>query len=412
MEKLRIGIIGFGNRGKVLSKPILENMPDIDVIGICDKYADRVDFGCKLVEDARGVRPFGTTDYHEILKMENIDAVICSTDWEMHTQICLDCMNAGIPVGVEVGGAYSLDQCWELVHTYERTGTPCMMLENACYGDVELALLKMIKEGMFGELVHEEGGYRHDLRKQIADGHVDRHYRQRNYLNRNNHHYPSHELLPIMKNLNINRGNRMLTLVSMASKAAGMNSFGKRFRGEDSISASAKFAQGDVVHTLIKCAHGEVISLTNDTTLPRPYSRCRVVQGTLGVYTEEKYGVLFDTPDADKRKESEHVYTSMDEMLKEHRHPLWKGYEAVGGHGGVDYLVLRAFFESVMNGTKPPIDIYDTVTVMAITPLTEMSIASGSMPVAIPDFTNGSWTNREPYDRTRYCLEEVCEDLF
>lgn len=410
MEKLRVGWIGYGRRGAALLTPILNHMPDIEIVGMCDEYEDRVESGCARVCAARGVRPFDTVDYRDLLERDDVDAIVCASSWESHVDICRDSMLAGKPCGVEVGGAYSVNQCWELIDTYEKTGVPCMMLENCCYGKEEMTVLNMIKKGLFGEMVHCEGGYRHDLRESISTGHEMRHYRQRNYMHRNCDNYPTHELLPIMKNLEVNRGNRLVTLVSMSSKAAGMNSYIKRLKGEDYKNANFAFAQGDVVTTMIKCAHGETITLHLDTTLPRPYSRDGLAQGTLAIWSEEKNGVFFDGDEV--VPSDNHKYLPFDSILEEHLHPLWRGYEAKGGHGGMDYLVLRAFFEAVMSGTDMPIDIYDTVTAMSITALTEESIAMGSSPVAIPDFTKGKWTHRKSAVRSKYCLDEVCEEFF
>jgi len=345
-----------------------------------------------------------------LIERSDIDAIITPSAWEAHAQICVDSMLAGKPVATEVGGAYSIEQCWEMVRTHERTGVHCMMLENCCYGKEEMTVLNMVKKGLFGELVHCEGGYRHDLRDEIALGNENKHYRLRNYMNRNGELYPTHELGPIAKLLNINRGNRMVSLTSMASKAVGVNDWIKRNKGDDFENASFRFAQGDVVTTCIKCAHGETIVLTHDTTLPRGYSRGNVVQGTRGIWSEDRNGILLDG-EAEGASWA-HKFTPMAEYHEKYMHPLWKNYEVVGGHGGMDFLVMSAFIDSVKNGTPPPIDVYDAAAWMSITVLSENSIACGSMPVAIPDFTNGKWTYREPWHRSKYCLDEVCEDLF
>ncbi len=284
-----------------------------------------------------------------------------------------------------------------------------MMLENCCYGEEEMTVLNMIKKGMFGELIHCEGGYRHDLRDEIAQGNEIRHYRLRNYMNRCGELYPTHELGPIAKYLDINRGNRMVSLTSMASKSAGIQEWIRAYRPDDP-NGRYNFAQGDIVTTMIKCAHGETITLTHDTSLPRPYTRGNLVQGTRGIWSENKHGMMFDgmldTPSY------EHKFIPYEEFSKDHIHPLHKNYKAVGGHGGVDYLVFDGFFEAVRNRTQTPIDAYDTAAWMSITPLSEASIACGSMPVAIPDFTNGKWTHREPIVRSKYCLDAVCEEFF
>lgn len=409
-ETINVVFIGLGGRGRGLLNMVLDTMPDVNVVGVCDLYEDRTEQGKQDVINKRGNTPVATLDYHELLKMEEVDAVITPSAWDAHVPICIDAMNAGKYVATEVGGAYSVDQCWELVKTYERTGVPCMMLENCCYGREELTVLNMIKKGMFGEIIHCEGGYEHDLRDEVALGHENRHYRLDNYMNRNGELYPTHELGPIAKYLNINRGNRMISLTAMSSKARGINAWIKDNRGEDFENANFAFAQGDIVITCIKCAHGETIVLKHDTTLPRAYSRGNLVHGTKGIWSEDKYGCMFDG--SCEGASWGHRFTDMNEFFPEHEHPLWKDYTAVGGHGGIDYLVMRGFVEAVKAGTQTPIDVYDTASWMVISCLSEDSIAMGSMPVAIPDFTNGKWIKREPYVRSKYCLEEVCEDLF
>ena len=409
-ETINVVFVGLGGRGRGLLNMVLDTMPDVNVVGVCDLYEDRTENAKQDVINKRGNTPVATLDYHELLKMEEVDAVITPSAWDAHIPICIDAMNAGKYVATEVGGAYSVDQCWELVKTYERTGVPCMMLENCCYGREELTVLNMSKKGLFGEIIHCEGGYEHDLRDEVALGHVNRHYRLDNYMNRNGELYPTHELGPIAKYLNINRGNRMISLTAMSSKARGLNAWINDNRGADFENANFAFAQGDIVITCIKCAHGETIVLKHDTTLPRAYSRGNLVHGTKGIWSEDKYGCMFDG--SCEGASWGHRFTDMNTFFPEHEHPLWKDYTAVGGHGGIDYLVMRGFVEAVKAGTQTPIDVYDTASWMVISCLSEDSIAMGSMPVAIPDFTNGKWIKREPYVRSKYCLEEVCEDLF
>jgi len=405
MDKVRVGWIGMGARGEFLLKMVLEHLPDVEVLGVCDLYEDRTEKGRAMVEAATGKSPVAVTDYRKIIDIKEIDAIITPSAWEAHTDVCIDAMRAGKYAAMEVGGAYSLDQCWDIVRTYEETGVPCMMLENCCYGKEELAVLNMIKKGIFGEVVHCEGGYCHDLRREVGLGNEKRHYRLRNYKYRNGDVYPTHALGPIAKCLNINRGNRMISLTSMSSKAAGMHHWINEVKGPEDENAQHKFNMGDVVTTCIKCANGETITLTHDTTLPRPYSRRFTVQGTKGIYCEGS-GIMVDGYEKEPGK---HRYRDIADLYDQFLHPIWKGYEAIGGHGGMDYLSMRAFIDAVKAGTNTPIDAYDTAAWMSITPLSEQSVACGSMPVAIPDFTNGKWTHREPPVRSKYCLEEVCE---
>ncbi|MBQ3140708.1 MAG: gfo/Idh/MocA family oxidoreductase, partial [Clostridia bacterium] len=217
---------------------------------------------------------------------------------------------------------------------------------------------------------------------------------------------------PIAKWLNINRGNRMLSLVAMSSKAVGINDWIRKNKGSDFENADALFAEGDIVTTLIKCAHGETITLVHDTTLPRPYSRANVLQGTNAIWSEDKHSVLIDGEA--KSNGWDHEWTNLDELYERFEHPLWKWFrerKIEAGHGGMDYLSMRAFVDSVKYGTEPPIDVYDAAAWMVITVLSEDSVAMGSMPVAIPDFTNGKWTRRKEPVETRFSLDYIPTEL-
>lgn len=395
-EKLRIGIIGLGGRGLGLLKSVILKFRDIDVVAVCDLYADRTEEGAKTVRRTRGTEPFMTQNYTEVLK-KDLDAVVITAGWEDHIKIAVDAMKAGIIPGMEVGGAYSVDDCWELVNTYERTGVPCMMLENCCYGKYELTALHMAEQGVFGEIVHCAGGYHHDLRHEISFGKENRHYRLNNYLNRNCENYPTHELGPIAKILKINRGNQMLSLVSMATKSAGLHEYIVNKKKDDKELSDAQFKQGDIVSTLITCANGETIALTLDTTLPRHYSRGFTVRGTKGMYCEHGNYVFLDGLHKAFDFVPRLLFGNGRRYERKYRHPLWKNRKAsavMGGHGGMDGMVFRAFFDAVKKGEEMPIDVYDTAAWMAITPLSELSIAEHRV-VQIPDFTRGKWKERK-----------------
>jgi hypothetical protein len=302
------------------------------------------------------------------------------------------------------------------VRISEETGVDCMMLENCCYGREEMALLNMIKQGVFGELIHCQGGYEHDLRSEISMGLENRHYRFRNYQNRNGEVYPTHEAGPIAKYLDINRGNRFISLTSMASKARGLHEWIVEHKGPDHEHAKIEFTQGDVVTTMIKCAHGETVLLIHDTSLPRVYSRGGRVQGTKGIWMEDKKAIHIEGISPAERWEAlEESWEPFEKYMEKYEHPLWDEYRKAGvhgGHGGMDYLVLRAFLESVRYNRPTPIDVYDTAAWMAITALSEESIATGSAPVAFPDFTNGKWINRECESPSKYGLSRVFNECF
>lgn len=393
-DKLSIGLIGLGNRGVALLNGVILLEDDIIIEAVCDIYEDRIQNSAESIREKTGIKPFCTFDYREVLQMDNIDAVIISADWSEHVAIACAAMEAGKIVGCEVGGAYSVNDCWKLVSTYEATGVPIMMLENCCYGRNELMLYNMVKQGVFGEVVHCEGGYHHDLRAEVCEGRENRHYRLNNYLHRNCENYPTHELGPIAKILNINRGNRFLTVSSVASKASGLREFIIANKGADYDLASARFAQGDVVTTTIRCSNGETILLILDTTLPRAYSRGLQIHGTKATYLEDNNSIFIDGVHNSFDFTWNKQWDNVEQYREQYEHPIWREYLKDGVHGdhdGIDYLVLRAFFDSIKYNRKIPIDVYDMASWMCITILSEESISLAGQPLAVPDFTNGRW---------------------
>jgi predicted dehydrogenase len=395
----------------------LLNVPGVEYVAVCDNYGDRAEKGADLVEQKTGRRPKVYQDYRELFAREELDAVLCCTTWVTHGEIAIAAMNAGCHVAIEVGGAASAQECWDMVKTSERTGKFCMLLENCCYDRNEMAVLNIVRQGLMGEIVHCAGGYRHDLRDEIAYGKENHHGRLKNFLARNGELYPTHELGPIAKLLHINRGNRFLSLVSVASKARGMADFLHRKQPADYYLQGAQWNEGDIVDTLITCANGETIHLTHDCTLPRFYSRDYAVQGTRGLYQESAFGnALMIDEEIGTFQGWNHRPANFDDYRAVYEHPLWKAYEKGGihanGHGGMDYLVLSAFADAVEHNTLPPIDVYDTAAWMAITYLSEQSIAMGGQPVPVPDFTNGAWIEREPAVPSIFSCEEIYPDLF
>ena len=393
-KKLRIGLIGYGARGRDLLPNAILPISQTEVTAVCDRYPDRAEEGAQKVEELRGTRPTVFTDYRELLQSPQVDAVIVAASWEAHVPITLDAMRAGKIVGCEVGGAFSVEECWELVRTQEATGTPVMLLENCCYGRKELMVLNMVRQGLFGEIVHCQGGYRHDLRDEVSFGRENRHYRLNHYRNRNCENYPTHELGPIAKILNLNHGNRMLTLTSTASCAKGLHEYLQREKGSEYDLTHAEWKQGDVVTTVIRCAGGQTIVLTLDTTLPRYYSRGLHIQGTRGMYEEENQSIFLDGVHNAYDFHWKDQWGNAETYQEQYEHPIWKEFlkdGVSGGHGGMDGLVIGAFVRCALSGAPMPIDIYDMAAWMSITALSERSIAMGGAPVEIPDFTGGRW---------------------
>jgi len=397
MKKIGVGIVGLGQRGTSLIKTIIST-GDADIVAVCDVYEDRVEKGINKVKEIAGNDACGYTDYSELLKNPDVDLVFVSCAWEGHAEVAVAAMNAGKITAMEVGGAYTVEECWELVRTYEKTKTPFMFMENCCYDKFELQTTALVRAGKLGTIVHCRGAYSHDLRTEILGGNVKRHYRLRNYMHRNCENYPTHALGPIARILNINRGNRMTSLVSIASKAEGLKEFTTNPNNPDPSLVGTEFKQGDIVSTIITCAGGETITLTLDTTLPKYYSREFTVRGTKGLANAEAEMIAIEgecnTHDywgncKNTDKYADYVPKIWTDITPEERE---------AGHGGMDYLEFKALFTAVLEGREMPIDVYDAASWMVITALSEASVAQGGLAQAIPDFTAGKWLLREPCD--------------
>ena len=409
-QKIVLGIIGLGARTETLLASLCA-LDDVEVGAICDISDKPIAKILGILKRENKVQPAVFKNYHELLACPEVDAVLAPTSWNSHLPIAVDALEAGKYIGIEVGGASSIDELWQLVRASERTGKPCMMLENACYCRNELMVLNMVRQGLFGELVHCSGGYEQDLRDGLALHAPNRFERALQNQYRNADLYPTHGLGPIAKILRINRGNRFLQLTSTASKSRGLQDYAQRTAGRE-----VMFAKGDVVETVITCAGGEMITLKHSVSLPRPYSRNGRVQGTRGVWLEDANGIYIDGVsrteeliDPAGNPYGSHYWDPVETFYDKYDHPIWREYhsQTVGGHGGVDALALSAFIDAVRNRTETPIDVYDCAAWMAVTCLSEQSIAMGGHPVPFPDFTNGKWINRPAAPVNRWALDQV-----
>lgn len=408
-NSIRVGIIGSGFRGQNHINVLL-NRDDCSIPAICDIDSTMIKRSLELIEKKGAAKPTvydtGEYAYLDMLEKEELDAVIIATPWIWHTPMAIAAMEAGIYVGMEVCGGFSLDECWQLVNTHEKTGTPLFFMENVCYRRDVMAILNMVREGLFGELVHLECGYQHDLRgvkfndgitpynsgAEFGDkGFSEARWRTKHSVYRNGDLYPTHGIGPVAQYLDINRGNRLISLTATASKARGLHQYvlDHPKGGVNHPNAKVKFKLGDVVTTVLKTANEESIIISHDTNLPRPYSLGFRVQGMNGIWMDVNKSIYLEG------RSPAHQWEPAESYLKEYDHPLWKKYaeKATGaGHGGMDWFLVHAFVESVKRNERPPIDVYDAATWLSITPLSEQSIAMGSQVVPIPDFTRGRWT--------------------
>lgn len=396
-------VVGLGSRGFGLLNGVLLKNPDVEIVALCDLYEDRIERAIEKVKEY-GMEAKGFSDYKEALSTEGLDAVFIFSDWSTHTEIAIYAMKKGIAVASEVGSEYSLENCFELVRVQEETGTPYMFVENCCWGKAELLATTMARKGKFGTIVHCSGSYSHDLRGEIAYGRINRHYRFDNYRSRCCDNYPTHDLGPIAKLLDINRGNRILTVSSFASKAVSLKEYINERQDATDEMKNADFKQGDIVTTILTCANGETIMLRLDTTLPRSYTRDFTVRGTKGMFMQDTNTVFLDGDKEDYWDMYDYYIDNLNNAKnydEEYLPDIWKNVteeEMKAGHGGMDWFAFKAFTDALKNGDEMPVDVYDSATWQAVAVLSEMSISQGGAPQAMPDFTNGKWFKRPRKD--------------
>ena len=409
--KLNIGIIGVGTRGLWHLKLALDRN-DVNVMSICDIDQKTLNEAKKIINKSGKKMPRiydkNEFDYLNLLKEEGLDAVIIATPWRLHVPMAIASMKAKLYTGLEVSGLASIEECWNLVNVQEETGSELFFLENVCYRRDVMAVMNMVKKGLFGELIHMEGGYQHDLRHvKFNDGitpygkgaefnekgYSEARWRTQHSVGRNGDLYPTHGVGPVAMMLGIERGNRFVSLTSTATKARGLHNYIKEVGGESHPNTKVKFNLGDVVTTVIKTQNNETITLNHDTNLPRPYSLGFRVQGTKGIWMDVNDSIYIEG-----MSPKSHRWESFEKYQKEYDHPLWKRYtkEAEGGgHGGMDWFLMNSFVEHAKRNKRAAIDVYDAAAWSAITPLSEKSIALGSHPVYFPDFSKGRWIKRK-----------------
>ena len=413
-EKLNVAFIGVGLRGtNHLNNALFRN--DVNVVAICDIDERRIPIALDMVAKAGQKKPqvFGKDDYdyRNLLELTEVDAVIISTPWLWHARMAKDAMLAGKYTGVEVSAANTMEECWDLVNIHEQTGSHLMILENVNFRRDIMAVLNMVKQNLFGELLHFRCGYQHDLRGvffndgktpygegvEFGDkGISESKWRTQHNLMRNADVYPTHGVGPIAAMCDINRGNRFLSLTSHATKSRGLHKYIVDHGGMDHPNASLKFKMGDIVTSTIETSNGETIIVTHDCSSPRPYSLGFRVQGSEGLWEVDGNRIYIEG-----KAKKPHEWDDATEWLEKYDHPLWKKYGELAtgaGHGGMVFFVLNAFVESAKLNIAPPLDAYDAAAWSAITPLSEISIENNGEPQDFPDFTRGNWIKRRPFD--------------
>jgi predicted dehydrogenase len=393
-DRITCAVIGVGNRGSSLLS-VINARKDVDVVAVCDLVGSRVQSAQDVVEKTGRPRPEGfdkgPLDYRRLLERKDIDAVVVATPMADHARMSIDALSAGKAALSEVAAATTLDDCWGLVRAVEQTGGFYMMAENVCYYRDLLAVLNMVRKGVFGELTYGECGYVHDCRYLDFTPEGGLTWRGEQTRDEVGNRYPTHSLGPMARFMDINGADRFISLVSMSSRALGPQHYAAQKFGADSPAAKMHYKRGDTNTTLIRTAKGAVIDLRYDTGSNRPHHMTTYhnLQGEKASFQSWPGEVWIEG----RSKES--VWEPFSQYVAEYDHPWWKesGDEAAkSGHGGADYFVMKDFFESLRAKRPSPIDVYDAVVWSAIMPLSAESVTRGSVSIAFPDFLK----NRRP----------------
>jgi hypothetical protein len=391
MDLVRIGYVGVGGMGTAHVRNLLR-IDGCQITAVCDIVLEHAERSSQLIQEAGFPPPTlytnGETDFERLCAEEELDLVYTATPWKWHVPVLLSAMENGKHAVTEVPAAYTLDDCWAMVETAERTEKHCIMMENCNYGRMEMLCFNLVKQGLLGDVLHAEGGYLHDLRGvKFADS-GEGLWRRAHSMERNGNLYPTHGLGPVANCMDINRGDRFSTLVSMSSPSRGLQRWAEENYPAGHPKRQETYVLGDVNLSLIQTALGRTILVNHDTNLPRPYSRINKVQGTHGIFHGYPHRVYVEGVSEPHRWDEARAW------LEEYDHPLWKEMEerARGaGHGGMDFLEDYRLIKCLREGLPTDMNVYDAAGISAVTPLSEWSVANGSQPIEFPDFTRGRW---------------------
>jgi hypothetical protein len=398
MDTVRIGYVGVGGMGTAHMSNLLR-IEGVEIKAVCDIVESRVARAQKMTVDAGFKKPDGYSngewDFKNLCQRDDIDLIYTATPWEWHVPVCVEAMEMGKHAATEVPAAVTLDECWQLVETSERTKKYCVMMENCCYDRQELLILNLVRKGMLGELINAECGYLHDLRHVKTDFEAkgEAVWRLEHSKHRNGNLYPTHGLGPVAQCMNINRGDLFDYLVSMSSMSRGLNLWCEKQFGPDHELTRQRYALGDVNVSLIRTKLGRTITVWHDCSSPRPYSRIDLVQGTRGIARKYPDRIYIEG------KSPSHSWEEFKEYYAEHEHPLWKTLtdkSRGAGHGGMDYIEDYRLIKCLREGLPLDMDVYDAAALSAVSELSERSVAKRSRSMDFPDFTRGLWKTREP----------------
>lgn len=401
LETVRIGFIGLGSRGPAAVER-MSKIEGVEIKALCDLRPEKAREAKKKIEDTSHdpvIYSGNPDEWKKLCEREDIDLVYIATPWELHTPMALYAMEQGKHAAVEVPAAITLEECWQLVETSENTKKHCMMLENTCYDFFELMTLNMARQGFFGEIIHGEGAYIHDLLPSLFNKERWNMWRFRHNASRNGNLYPTHGLGPICQVMNMNRGDRMDFLVSVSSNDFMMGEKAKELADKDSFYEQfvGKPFRGNMNTSTIRTHKGRTIMVQHDVTSPRVYSRIHLISGTKGVAM--KYPLPGRIATSHEGWLSEEEIKSLEEKYQpEIVKRIGELAKKVGGHGGMDFLMDWRLIDCLRNGLPLDQDVYDAALWSSIFPLSEWSVANRSNSIDVPDFTGGSWQNNNPVD--------------
>jgi hypothetical protein len=393
---IKVGLIGAGKRGTKLLSYLLA-IDGVNIVAICDEVRSAAEKAAKMCVDSGRKMPSvygGEKDsVSGLLDNEHPDAVIITTFWNSHSAIALHAMRNGIYPGVDVPVALTVEDLWQLVETSENTGVPCMMLENWSFRKDNLAVLNMIHKGMFGSVVHCHCAHSHNcIDHWFFDSTTGEPKWQAEYLIKyNRSQYPTHAVGPVISWMDINRGDIFNEIYTVTSAPVGINEYFMKKFGEDHTNVKVKYRQGDIVTSLLTTKMGKTLVINNDLQLPRPYANRWMLQGTRGVYDEEKNAIYLADHSPDYQK-----WEPWQPYEEKYNHRWWQTEFPSPDIRGADFIMLKQFIDAVRIKGPVPLDIYDSAVMSAIVELSGIS-AEKKMPVPFPDFTKGKWKTNEPY---------------
>jgi len=393
-ERVRIGFVGVGGQGASHVRNLVR-IEGVEVKAVCDVLEDRVVRAQDIVEQSGQPRPTGYSsgdhDFLRLCEQEDIDLVYTATPWEWHAPVCVAAMENGKHAATEVPACVTIEECWQLVETAEKQKKYCIMMENCCYGRTEMTVLNMVRQGLLGEIIHGECGYLHDLRALFTGVTPGREWFGAHIKKRNGSLYTTHGLGPVAQCMDINRGDRMVHLVSMSSAARGVNLFVQENIPPEDPRRAAPYLSGDVNTTLVQTEQGRTINIVYNCNNPRPYSRINLVQGTKGIASGYPDRVFLEGTSPD------HEWEPIENHLQQYEPKLWREHgaqAASAGHGGMDFLEDLRLIHCLQAGVPLDMDVYDAAAWSAIAEASERSVANRSAVVEIPDFTRGAWASR------------------